>query len=264
MITALDYTEADKARGYTGSGPGADRGVRAVAALISTDPDQITATVSLYGSPPLTLPMVAGQYHRVNTVYVLLDNGKPVLVAGPAALPAPLPAPTPAPAPPAPKTVTVTKTVTPTWTGSWITSGRWNQGRMERSVFQGRYSRWGPYQGVAVYGQQVTALGATAITAATLTVVGQGGGTYMFTPVIQAVREGTRPGGAPSLIGQRHVHGRVSNKATHRVSLPASIREALRTGAARGLALVGPDYGRTGGTDTPAGMALTLTYEKQQ
>jgi hypothetical protein len=47
------------------------------------------------------------------------------------------------------------------------------------------------------------------------------------------------------------------------IALPAGLREALRTGSARGLVAVGSQYGGFGGTAIPGSFVVSVRYTRR-
>lgn len=229
-----------------------------VAQLVSIDTTANRATVSILGSQPVALPFLPGDYTGVTTVYVQLDplrTGAGQMVMGPCGTLEDVPALPPAPS----GTVSAKATIFPTWSGTWRTDrssfDRWNIDRYggRSDLYQGDDYGSGPLKGLAVYGDQIVGLGATAITAMTLSSIKSNGGD---SPVFQGSPHGTKPAGAPSSSGA--TVGGLGN-----VDLVASgIAELLRTGVFKGLATVGSTYGAVRGTSHPMGMALSITYQR--
>lgn len=253
-----------------------------VVGFLLAEPDATTylCTVSILGSEPIPgVPATPSTYTGVTTVAVLMDpeKGTPVRVLGPAGAPPeelivepPRPSSDPVVNPDSPGSTRVVrgKVVLPSFTGTYRVSrsawGRWNDAA---DVYQAGSASSGTLYGLAAYGNQITALGASSITRARLTLVSNGAG---FVPawdaVVRGSVNGTRPAGAPSYAGDTVTvsvpgYGKTGQSAT--VELGATMREALRDGTARGLGLVGATYGGTLGIGRGNGSAwaLSLDYE---
>lgn len=244
--------------------PGSDDTLRTTAALVDVDDATYTATVSVWGSEPIEgVPAVPSVYTGVTSVQVLLQGGRPVQVLGPAS-DAEL---TPAERPPAAvvsSVRTATRTVSPVGAGTWRTdSAAWDRHNgATKPVYQGTsLNGHGPLRGLAWYGDQVTALGASTITGATLTVVSNGSpGAGAWTATIQGCASGSRPAGAPTFTGDTFTVSVPSGSGGRvTVAIPSSVREAMRTGAVRSLGLVGSPYGGT--TSTPPSWSIAFDYE---
>ncbi len=238
--------------------PHSDTRIWAVAQLLAPDPGTNRLQVSIRGGPPVWLPYVNGVYTSITTVYVLLDpagSGAGQLVIGPAGNQG---ASTP---PPPPANVPVTKTykttISPSDSGTWSTKwGRfyaWNVGRYGGSTTCYQSSGFGSQQlyGIAVYGNQIKALGADAITSAVLSVpLATGSGTVQ----VQESAMGSLSS-LPTTFGS-------TASGTGTIALGSTIRDDLRTGAAKGLVLVGAAYLAVYGKGHAPGMSLAITYTK--
>jgi hypothetical protein len=238
----------------------------AIASLISVDTGAQRATVTLHGSQPITLPYIADlDFTGYTTVLVGCDQlqGRALWVLGPVGEQDD----PPDPPPPPPTTVTVAKTILPVTTGTWRVSrsawDRWEGGDGALTdLYQGSGYGSGTLIGFAGYGDQVVGLGATSITAATVSVTRVNTGTTSpVTLTVQGSPSGTRPGSAPTYSGDT-AGVSLGRGASGTVTLTSSMREALRTGAAKGLALVGGTYAGCKGLTRADGMALRLTYTK--
>ncbi|WP_405373436.1 MULTISPECIES: hypothetical protein [unclassified Microbacterium] len=170
------------------------------------------------------------------------------------------------PSPPPPKTVTRTVTITPTWSGSYRHRydqwDRWNTNRYggRSTLWQGSKYGSGEMTGLAVYGNRIRDLDADEIVSIELTLRGVGLNSDLPSIVVQGSPHGSKPGNAPSSSGPT-VSGQTGASSAVKVKLPAALREALRTGAAKGLATVGSGYGGVRGTSAGDGMALKITYK---
>lgn len=242
---------------------GAPMEIHKVAQLLSINSTTQRATVSIDGSQPVALPYLPGVYTGYTTCLVLcnpLQGGRGVFVLGPVGVQVVVPGDPssgpPPPPPPPPATVTAHATILPTWTGTWSTKwSKWNVWVVAgpSSLYQGDAYGSGTLKGLAVYGNQIVNLGALSIISATVTmnaIVGGG------TPTAQGSPSGTpAPAGPPSSSGSLAA-------GFGRVALDSTTREALRTGAFKGLGLVGAGYVAVQGANRPDGMALNLTYTR--
>lgn len=220
-----------------------------------------TATVDWNGAL-YTLPFLPGSYGTLpRDVWISLsDWGSPVLVLGPSAVTPP--PPPPPPEPPPSSVVTVTQTINAQWSGSYRHSrsawDRWNTSRYggRSTLYQGDGQGSGPMTGLAVYGSQLVNLGAISITRVRvrLNSVGLASGSPAVT--VQGSPHGSKPAGAPSSSGA------TASGMNDWVDLPSSVREAMRTGAVRGLATVGGSYSAVAGAGNGSGMALQVTYTR--
>ena len=159
-------------------------------------------------------------------------------------------------------------TIGPQWSGSWTGSrwDNWNQNRPEyggrAALYQGQGYGSPPMQGLAVYGDQVVNLQAQAITKMTAHLIrppsGSGGGTGPA--VLQpSPHGGGAPGGGPAGTGATASVG-IARGTEADVDLPSSVFEGFRTGALKGLALVGSAYLNLWGSDRAGAMVLTIQY----
>lgn len=233
-----------------------------VARLIEIDAAANRAIVSIAGSQPVALPFLPNAYAGITTVYVQLDplrTGAGQMVLGPCGIADEVDQP-PVPAA-GDSTVTVGPvTILPTWSGTWSSKwgryGAWQPSRYggPSTLYQGNKYGSGVLTGLAVYGDQVAGLGATAILSMSVSSIlaTQDSGT----PVFRGTASGVRPSGAPTPTG-------ATASGLGAVNLvPSGIAEAMRVGALKGLALVGTDYLGIRGISHPSGMALTVTYER--
>jgi len=239
-------------------GPIAPLWAQGVVTAIDAPNSRLTVTV---GGASVVLPHVSGTYTVSGTVAVLLDPASTAggIVMGPFGNPpVTVEAPSTPAAPVAPSVGTFTAVVLPTWSGSWraIRSAydRWNVGSYggRSDCYQGSAYGSGAMTGIAVYGDQVVGLGALSITAMTVNSVGVTGS---GSPQFQGTPQGTPYPGAPTPSG-------AAPAGVGQVGLDASICEAFRTGAFKGLCTVGAAYLAVRGTSLADGMALTVTYTK--
>ncbi len=220
-----------------------------------------TCTVTLDGAT-LTLPFLAGTYGTLpRAVWVALDDwGAPILVLGPSAIADQSQTPPPVPDPPAPAQVTTV--IGPQWSGTWrSTRSAWDRWNVDRyggrsTLYQGDGFGSGSLKGLATYGDQLVNLGATSIDDVQVAIrnVGLASGSPAVT--VQGSPHGTQPAGAPSSSGD------TATGMDAWVPLPATVREAMRTGAVKGLALVGLTYSACAGAGNGDGMALAVTYTR--
>lgn len=253
---------------------GADRSVVTTGYLISEpDPETYMATVSVLGSEPISgVPAAPATYTGVTAVHVLLDQGRPVQVLSPAgSLPvedptAPIFVPAPPPATPSSTRVVTGRVVAPSFTGTYrVSRGAWGRWNDASDVYQSGSPNSGTLYGLAAYGDQIVALGASEITRARLTLVSNGQGFVpAFDAVVQGSASGSQPAGAPAFTGDTATvsvpgYGHTGGKAS--VDLPASVRESLRAGSVKGLGLTGSTYGGTLGLGRGAGDAWVLTLD---
>lgn len=217
------------------------------------------ATVTVDGAS-YVLEYQASTYTVGAPVWVGLDDwGVPFLVQGPADVTVTSVAPPPPPD--SATTVQVTQTIGPQWSGSWRSSrsawDRWNTSSYggRSTLYQGNGFGSGSMVGLATYGDQLTNLGAISIDRiqVALRSVGLSGASGPAT--VQGSPHGSQPGGAPSSSGD-------TTTGDGLVDLTASMREAMRTGSTKGLALVGGNYWAVAGAGNGDGMALTVTYTR--
>ena len=234
--------------------PGTDQGILRTARLIRVGADGRTATVSVLGSGPITLPATVTVWSDVTTCWVLCDpaTGRPAHVLGPAPAPAGGALMPPLPAEDKPEAVTQDAVVTPTSTGTWTADGwgRWNIRAFEGAtdLYQGT-AMGKKLVGVATYGEATKALGLDTITAAVLTVVPHPA-SAPWELVVQPVVESTTPAPAGPTVSTT-----IGLDTTDPVTVDVTPLAAhLKDG--QGLALTGADYGAVSGIG--ASMSLTL------
>lgn len=264
MSALDDWREA--AAQSRGIDPGGSGLPWTVARLVE-EPDPVTnrATVSINGSQPVSLPYLPSDYTGITTVYVQLDplrTGAGQMILGPCGV-ADEDEPDPDPVPPPPSgTVTVGPvTILPTWSGTWSAKwsryGAWQPSRYGgvTTLYQGNKYGSGNLTGIAVYGNQISGLGASSIVSMSVRSLIATSDTG--TPTFQGTAAGTRPSGAPATVGSGTASG------TGWVDLvPSGIAEAMRVGAIKGLVAVGSDYLGVYGQAHPSGMALVVTYTR--
>jgi len=235
-----------------------------VTATASSPP---TVTLTLRGVSR-TLPAIPSTYTVSSQAWVLTDDwGTPVLVLGPttAAADGTPTAPTP---PPGATTVAFTTTISPTWSstwevkvGHWTDEGSyWNTGRYGGSstLYEGDKYGSGSLRGLATYGDQIVNLGALSIQSIGVAVRGVG-----LSPAdagsavtLQGAPYGSKPAGMPAASGDTVT---VVPGPGPLQALTSPMCEALRTGAAKSLALVGATYAACAGAGNGDGMVLTVT-----
>jgi hypothetical protein len=238
------------------------------ATLISLTATRMTVT---WNGTSYSLPFLAGTYTTNQQVWVQLDPsrfGTPQVVLGAAPDPPPVAA-QPAPTYPSTRagTVTGTAVIFPEWSGTWrAASSAWNDWNVAANgvdtLWQGTGYGSGALTGLATYGSRVTDLGATSISQVLVTLRGADAtaSTYL-TVTVQGSPNGEMPVGAPTVSGDT-ASGAPGRSGVDRVALTAPMCEALRSGSARGLALVGASYAAVRGAGSADGMALSITYTK--
>ncbi|MEV7874532.1 hypothetical protein [Microbacterium sp. NPDC089188] len=214
-----------------------------------------------------TVPSVTGVYEVGGTAWVMLDDwGRPAIALGPSVEPPPAQPLPPVPAQDA--VVTATVTIAPQVSGTYsLRESAWDQWHTDRhdgraDIYQGDAAGSGQLRGFAGYGDQIANLGALSIDSAVLTVrrVAEAGSGSL---TVRGTTHGTRPEGEPTdgafaLASSEQIPaGGVGS-----IDLPATLRESMRTGDARGLVAVGTAYGGFGGTATPGSFTLAIRYTK--
>lgn len=230
------------------------------AQLLAVDSGTNQAQVSIDGGSAVWLPMLASNYDTATVVAVGFDPLVGPLVLGPIGTQLePPPAPAPAPAPDEASTVTDTAVIRPTWSGTWrVIRSAWDRWNVDR--YGGRSTLWqgsgfgsGTLVGLATYGSQIVNLRALSIQSVRVNIVrAYGSGTV----VLQGSPHGSQPSGAPSSSGS-------TASGSDNIPLPSDVREGMRTGSVRGLALVGSTYLGVAGTSSASGMSLSITYTRR-
>lgn len=231
-----------------------------IAQLLSMDTVNKRAHVSIDGGSDVALPYVDGglSYAGYTTVLVLRDptgSGCGQIVQGPIGTQALPPAPPPAQPPPStPSTKQVKVTIRPsdsgTWSNKWGAFDKWYTSLGSTTLWQGNDFGSGVLEGIAVYGNQVKGLNALSIDAMTLHVpLRHGSGTVQVQETSQGSLANPSPSGATA-------------SGTDTIALGSTIRENFRTGATKGLCLVGGTYLAVWGTAKASGMALSITYTR--
>lgn len=161
-------------------------------------------------------------------------------------------------------------TIGPQWSGSW-TGSRWDNWNTYQAAYGGRaalYQGQGygspPMQGLAVYGDQIVNLAAQSITRMQVALdrpssgSGSGSGPAVLQPSPHG--DGAPAGGPAPLTPLPAASVAISRGTLATVDLPAGVFEAFRTGAAKGLALVGSSYLNLFGADRAGAMTVTVQY----
>lgn len=237
--------------------------------LTALDTGTERGTVSI-DNTTYVLPYVGGTYTVGGKVWVSLDPtlfGTPRLILGPAGTPpAQVQQPQPQQPPSQAQTVQRRTTILPEWSGSWRASqGRWNQWNVGTNggdaLWQGDRYGSGPMTGLATYGNHFTDLGALSIDKVLVTARGANQSSADYpTVVFQCATDGSQPAGAPTTTGADTASADPGRAGVDQATLTAGMCEALRTGTARGLALVGPGYAAIRGTSAPDGCACDVYY----
>ncbi|WP_182112882.1 hypothetical protein [Actinotalea sp. JY-7876] len=227
--------------------------------LTAIDTEARRATVTVLGGS-YVLPYLPSTYTVGTSVWVDLDGwGRPYRVGAPSDLVA---APAGAVPPPSSsgRTVQATVTIMAQWSGSYRSGSgwdRWNVGRYggRSTLYQGSGYGSGPMKGLAVYGDQVVNLGATSLDRVRVMLLGVGLSGASGPATVQGSPHGAPPSGAPASSGSTAT----GDGAT---DLPGDVREDMRTGAVKALALVGSQYWAVAGAGNGAGMALEVTHTR--
>jgi len=237
----------------------------AVLGIVTAGPTGGKLTVTFEGAS-YTIPAPMGAYSTGYAAWLLLDDwGVPVLALGPSS---------DTPANPGTgaggggtTVVTAKATIGPQSTGTWRSGYGWDSWGNDihggvADLYQGNAYGSGALVGLACYGDQIVNLGAIAIQRATLTARRNGSGTGTVPLTVQGSPHGTRPGGAPASSGSTASTGGMAINTSTDLDLPADVCEALRTGGAKGLAVVGGGYAGFGGTTTPGSFVLQIQYTR--
>ncbi|MFJ2535850.1 hypothetical protein [Microbacterium maritypicum] len=225
-----------------------------------------TITVNVRGID-YAIAAPVGTFSVGQSAWVMLDNwGVPVIAIGPSTTAA-----AGGGGPTAPGiggTVVATATIGPQVSGTWQSStsrwGNWNGSRYggPTNIYQGNQYGSGPLTGFAGYGDQVANLGAVSIDEIILTARKNDTNGLSAALVVQGSPSGGQPAGAPSGAGETASSGSIAPGASGDLAFTAAMREAFRTGAAKGLIAVGGQYGGFGGTATPGSFVLKIRYTK--
>jgi len=215
-----------------------------------------------------TVPAPTGTYTPTQSAWLSLsDWGVPIVAFAPNSTVLNLIG-TPTTPPTVPTTTTATATIGPQVTGTWRSSvSRWDQWNPNRyglgatPIYQGNAYGSGPLAGFAGYGNQVVNLAAISIQSITMTArKGADGNSAALT--VQGSASGSRPGGAPSSTGDTASTASIGSGGAGSLAFTSNMREAFRTGTAKGLVAVGGDYGGFGGFGTPGSFVLTVKYTR--
>lgn len=241
--------------------------------ILAVNVAEVTLTVDVLGGE-YDLPFNPSTYDVDDRVHVIRDMGKlgaPAFVLGPEGG-------YEGSNPGAPgggvdnpgETVDLQAIIAPQWSGTWKVSGSrwdsWNPGNAayggRSALYQGAAHGSGTLQGLAVYGDQIVALGATEITRMQVTVhrasSGSSGGVKTAT-IQPSPHGGAAPGGGPAASGSTS-NVALSAGEAKQLDLPSGVFEAFRTGASKGLATVGSDYMNMLGTAQAGAMVLVVQY----
>lgn len=154
--------------------------------------------------------------------------------------------------------------ILPQWSGSWRSGfSRWDSWNTDRfggasTLWQGNKYGSTPMTGLAAYGDQLAALGAQQILSIAVSVYGAYN--EPAAPVIRPAGDGARPAGAPTLGGSTVGGPVLAQDQGAFVNIASGDLEGYRTGAYKGIAMVGGTYGGFRGTSRGDGMALTVQY----
>lgn len=225
-----------------------------------------TITITVAGVS-YTIPAPIGTYSTGQTAWVLLDDwGTPVIALGPSTT-----TPTGGPGGGAPGggggTVSATATITPQWSGTFRTGYGWDSWNTTRyggrsDIYQGNGFNSGTLIGLATYGDQLVNLGAVSIDEITMSAKKTDTNGLSAALAVQGSAHASKPGGAPSGSGDVAATSTVGPGAWGALAFSAAMRNAFRTGAAKGLVAVGSAYGGFGGTATPGSFVLQVRYTK--
>ena len=226
-----------------------------------------TITVNVAGTT-VTIPAPLGTYTVDQSAWVLLDDwGVPAVALGPSTTLAPG-ASGGGSGGGGGKTITATATIAVQTSGTYRSGYGWNSWNGGRyggltNIYQGNAYGSGLLIGYGGYGQQIANLGALTIDEMILTARKNDTNGLSAQLAVQATAAGTRPGGSP-VAGPYGTasSGSIPPGGWGSIALPAGMREAFRTGAAKGLIAVGTQYGGFGGTATPGSFVLTVRYTK--
>lgn len=274
MRSLLDLLDAH-ALEPQGVPAGMDTSLTVTGILISIDPATNRAIVSVNGSQGIAMPFAAGTYTAGEMVVVARNpfpGASTLYCLGPVGGTPSVPLPTP-PAPPG-STESATVTITPEWTGTWRATrsayDRWNADRSayggRSTLYQGEGFGSGPLTGLALYGDQIKNLGATAITKMVLT-LREAALTAASIPAMRIrAATNTSASGAPAPTGVTMVAPTIPSKGgVVTLQLDASLHEPFRTGAIKALCTAGSgssQYAAVRGTANADGMALAITYTR--
>lgn len=235
-------------------------------AITATSAGTVTVTVRGVES---TIPAPLGTYTIGQSAWVQLDEwGTPVIAMAPSTTGAPGGGGGSTPGGGG-GTIVATATVGPQVSGTWQPSvGRWNNWNANRyggstNIWQGSYSGSGTLLGFAGYGDQIANLGAVSIEEIILSARKNDTNGLSAALTVQGTAHGAQPPGSP-------VAGAFTAASTPTIgpggwgdlAFDSALREAFRTGTAKGLVAVGAQYGGFGGTATPGSFVLRIRYTK--
>lgn len=159
--------------------------------------------------------------------------------------------------------------VRPTWSGTWRVDrsawGRWTTIASSdlTDLYQGSGSGSGTLYGLAVYGAQLSGLGATSVLRARVHLIHNGSGYGATTFTVRPTAASSQPAGAPTFAGDTVVSASIGPGGRTTVDLPASVATGLGDGTYGSLGLVGAGYGGVRGANHPEGMAVEFTFERE-
>lgn len=257
--------DATSSRPVLALGPVYPRSPVELAAVTAIDGGTVTV---LLDDVSVIIPAPLGTYTVGQSAWVQLNDwGIPVIAVGPSS--------TPAPGSPggggggsSGGTVSATATIAPQTSGSYRAGYGWDAWNGSRyggltNIYQGNRFGSGQMTGFAGYGSQILNLGAISIEKMTLVARKNDTNGLSAALVVQGTASGSRPAGTPTAgpFGSANT-GIIGPGEWGSVDLPSTLREAFRTGAAKGLVAVGTDYGAFGGTATPGSFVLKIRYTK--
>ena len=245
-------------------GPVAPPSPTVLGVVKATGSGTITVTVREIDYP---IPAPLGTYTVGQSAWVMTDDwGRPVLAIGPST--SGVSGGGGGTIPGGGGTAVATATIGPQISGTWQGSvGRWNNWNSGRyggptNIYQGNQFGSGPLLGFAGYGDQIANLGAVSIEEITMRARKNDTNGISAALVVQGSPQGTQPAGAPSGSGDTAATGSISPGGWGDLAFTANMREAFRTGAAKGLVAVGSQYGGFGGTGTAGSFVLQIRYTK--
>lgn len=219
-----------------------------------------TCTVSIGGTT--TIVEVARDLTvAIGDVLILMRIGAAWWAVARAYAAAPVAPPNDPAPPPQPASTSGRLVVTPVETASWRTSYGWRTDNDD--VYQGQYGGYGLHRGCAFYGTKPRSLAGATVTAASVRVRRESGGSFAsVSGTLVKITEATRPGGAPTVTGGQAVTlPAVGSSST--LTVPAAYAQALVDGTVGGLGLYvagGTPYARTSGRGG-WGLAWTLSID---
>lgn len=166
---------------------------------------------------------------------------------------------------PKPATVSGTLVVSPVETASWRDPGGWRTDTTD--VLQGSFGGYGNHTGAAFYGNLPLSLTGATVTAATMQVKRNVGGTTTAqATTMRLVTESTRPVGVPTLTSTTAGPSLAVTQTNSAFVVPTSWAQAMVNGTAGGLAFydaAGSPYVRFAGRGSwsPA-FAMTISWTR--